>query len=115
LERVNKRALRFILNDKISRYELLLKKTKTVSLNDRRTQDMLIIKQVYKSLNNEAPTYIRELLQDRAYTSLRVVRKLKLPKVRTTKYGLNSFRYCAPKQWDSLSDIERTAKKLECF
>jgi hypothetical protein len=44
LERVNKRALRFILNDKISRYELLLEKTKTVSLNDRRTQDMLIIK-----------------------------------------------------------------------
>ena len=92
---------------------MLLEKTKTVSLNDRRIQDMLI--QVYKSLNNEAPTYIRELLQDRAYTSLRGVRKLKLPKVRTTKYGLNSFRYCAPKQWNSLSDIERTAKNLNVF
>jgi hypothetical protein len=37
------------------------------------------------------------------------------PDVRTTKYGLNSLRYCAPKQWNSLSDIERTAKNLNVF
>jgi hypothetical protein len=31
------------------------------------------------------------------------------------KYGLNSFRYCAPKHWNSLSDIERTADNLNVF
>ena len=56
LEKVNKRALRFILNDKTSPYELLLAKTKTVSLNKTTSPRIIILIQEYKSLNNEAPT-----------------------------------------------------------
>ncbi|XP_028405242.1 uncharacterized protein LOC114527747 [Dendronephthya gigantea] len=53
LERINKRALRYVLNDKTSDYDSLLNKSNTVSLKHRRIQDMLIL--VYKSLNEEAP------------------------------------------------------------
>ena len=40
---------------------------------------------------------------------------LSLPKVNTTKYGLNSFRYFAAKQWNSIpNELRLRAGELEC-
>ena len=91
----------------------LLKNVRIVSLEDCRIHDMLIL--IYNSLHNEAPIFVQELLQHRGYTSLRGKLILKIPKVRTTKNGLNSFKYLASKFWNELSDEERTAKNLVCF
>lgn len=67
---------------------------------------MLIL--VYKSLHNEALIFVQELLQCRTYTSLKGELILKIYKVRTTNYGLNSFKYLVSKFWYELSK-ERTA------
>ena len=57
------------------------------------------------------------LLQQTTY-ALRGKDILKVPKVNTTRFGLNSWRYQAPKIWNNLPDVLRasldskTLKKL---
>ena len=62
-----------------------------------------------------APTCIKELvkMRDNKY-DLRGNNTLSLPKVNTTKYGLNSFRYFAAKQWNSIpNELRLRAGGLE--
>ena len=40
---------------------------------------------------------------------------LNLPKVNTTKYGLNSFTYKGAKSWNSLDNTQRSAESLQKF
>ena len=56
----------------------------------------------------EAPTAIINLLgvKDAKY-NLRGTNMLSLPKVRSTKHGLRSFRYFAAKTWNALPDSIR--------
>ena len=47
--------------------------------------------------------------------NLRGLRKLSLPRVRTTSYGLNSVRYTAAKAWNKITDDARAAESLRSF
>jgi len=50
-----------------------------------------------------APTFIKGIVKMRNNKyNLRGNNRLPLPKVNTTKHGLNSFRYFAAKQWNSI-------------
>ena len=61
------------------------------------------------------PTCIKELVKMRNNKyDLRGNNTLSLPKVNTTKYGLNSFRYFAAKQWNSIpNELRLRAGGLE--
>ena len=62
------------------------------SLAKRRKQDDCVT--AYKALNNLPPKYISELVNKRINSkNLRGINKLNVPRVFTTTYGLNSFRY----------------------
>ena len=61
LDKLNERALRFVFNDVTLTYDKLLR---TPSLADRRMQDYRIF--TYKAPNNQAPRYIRALLEERS-------------------------------------------------
>ena len=68
-----------------------------------RIQDMLTL--VYKCLANMAPSYLTFLFQVRnCKYDLREVKKLLVPKVATTTFGLNGFQYLSISTWNSLSD-----------
>ena len=56
LEAVNKRILRFILNDYTSHYTTLLNKVEMTALYNERIQNFLIL--VYKSLSNLYEEYV---------------------------------------------------------
>ena len=107
LEALNKRILRYILKDKTSDYKKLLEKSGTVSLYNKRLQNMLLV--VYKSLHfNDYPRYLKDLFTLRSVTySLRGTDILALPKPLTTTYGLHSVRYLASRTWNSLPDTYR--------
>ena len=80
-----------------------------VSLRKRRFLDMLIL--VYKSLKAATPAYmyISVLFTPRTnINGLRGINKLQLPRVNTTSYGKNSFKFLAPKLWNMLNDDLRT-------
>ena len=115
LELVNKRALRLVLGDRSSSYSVLLSRLNMVSLKDKRVQDILIM--VYKGLCNMAPGYITSLFKERSLSAynLRGQRKLQVPAVRTTTFGLYSFKYLSVSAWNSLSDEIRMSDTLDVF
>ena len=95
LESLNKRALRIVLNDKVSSYQQLLHNSEGTTLYNQRVQKMLIT--IYKCLNNDSSSkYLKDMLTLRqSKYSLRGTNILSLCKPVTTTYGLNSFRYFA--------------------
>ena len=102
IEKVNERALRYVYKDKTSAYhELLHRIGLGTTLENRCVQDMLIT--INACFQGTAPTRIKELVKMRnnKYDS-RGNNTLSLPKVNTIKHGLNSFRYFAAKQWNSI-------------
>ena len=73
-------------------------------MESRRIQDMLLTK--HKSISNKAPQAIRNLINLRSfkYNLKRQEYVLSLPKVKTIKYGLKSWRYFAAKKWNEPSN-----------
>ena len=78
---------------------VLLESLDLVSLSrERRFLDMLIL--VRKSFHAATPACISALFTPRTnINGLRGVNKLQLPRVNTTSYGKNSFKFLADKLW----------------
>ena len=115
LEKVNERALRFVFNEKQRPYSELLNKIGLPSLENQRLAK--IVCTVFNAINNEhAPKSIKELigLRNNKY-NLRGSDILKRPKASTTTYGLKSWRFTAPKLWNSLPDSSRTVTTYKAF
>ena len=88
---------------------MLLESLDLVNLRKRRFLDMWVL--VHKSFRAAAPAYmyISVLFTPRTNISgLRGINKLHLPRVNTTSYGKNSFKFLAPKLWNMLNDDLRT-------
>ena len=114
IEKLNESILRFVFNDFNSSYEKLLQEINQPSLRARRINDMLIL--VFLALNDAAPSYISRLFTERQTNiGLRGKRRLVIPRVNTTNYGLHSFRYHASKLWNLLPDNVRVSTSLAAF
>ena len=101
LEKLNKRALRIVLNDDKCTYHDLLRISQNICLFSMRRE--CIMKTVFKCTHNIAPSYLRDLFKVR---NERMITRSKTyliqPKVRTTRYGLNSLRYDGARIWNKL-------------
>ena len=115
LESLNKRALRFVFNDKVSSYQQLLHKSKGSTLYNRRVQNMLIT--IYKCLNcNSFPKYLKNMFTLRqSQYSFRKTNILSLCKPVTSTCGLNSFCCPASKNCNSLPNNVRSESTLSGF
>lgn len=102
-------------NDKVSSYQQLLYKSEGSNLYNRRIQNMLIT--IHKCLNcNSFPKYLKDMLPLRqSEYFFRKTNILSLCKPVTSTYGLNSFRYFASKNWNSLPDNVRSESTLPGF
>ena len=70
----------------------------------------------YKTLYGTAPSYLKLLLKERKVEyNLRGTKKMDLPRVTATTYGLHSFRYAATQVWNMLPDDIRTSQSLIAF
>ena len=66
-----------------------------------------------KSLNDMAPEYLSKLLEAKlSHYDIRKQKTLQIPRVETTKYGLNSFWTLAAEMWNNLPNHIR---KLQYF
>ena len=61
IETIQKRALRFMLNDYESSYEYLLKKSGNPRMNLRRTRSLYI--EIYETINNLNPEFMKNLFK----------------------------------------------------
>ena len=70
---------------------------------------------VFKLVNNNTnPESLNELLSLREKTyAMRGKDILKVPKDNTTRFGLNSWRYHAPKIWNNLADVVRASSDFK--
>ena len=114
LEQLQKRALKFIFNDKDYSYPELLQKANIPTLEIGRLR--LIATEIYKAIHKETPQYISDIftLKKDNY-NLRHKNNITIPLVRTTRYGLNSLRYQGSKIWNSLPDNIKISPNQETF
>lgn len=102
IEKINKRALRMIFNDYTSNYKELLVKVKAPDLYTSRIHSIAL--ETFKSIRKLNPAFLHDFFipQEENY-EFRGVAQLEIPRVRTEKYGTNSFRFQGAKIWNSLS------------
>ncbi|CAM1330052.1 Uncharacterised protein r2_g3912 [Pycnogonum litorale] len=103
MEKIQERALKFIYDDCDSSYESLLEKSKLPSLKIRRIRAIAL--EAFKIINKQSPLYLHDLIsmKENKY-SFRYKHMASIPRVRTTRYGLNSFKYFAAKTWNELPE-----------
>ena len=96
-----------------SRSELLVK-SKLPSLKIRRIRTIAI--ETFKIINKETPQYLHDLvtLKNNKY-NFRYSNTAHIPTVKTTRYGLNSFRYYASKTCNELPDHFRKETSFNQF
>ena len=114
IERIQERALRFISNDFTSPLKTLLVNSNTVPLHVLRMQKMA--SEVFKIVNKLSPEYIQDLIgiKDSIY-NFRKERTAEIPRVKTTRYGIKSFRFEAARIWNSLPNEIRLAETYPHF
>ena len=105
--KIQERGLRFVYGDYTSDYDSLLCKSKMPSLKLWRERNIAI--QTYKIKNNLAPTNLKELITPIQNS------KFHLPLFISTKHGLNSFAYMAPRIWNTLPECRRNATSVQNF
>ena len=114
IENIQKRALRFVLNDYQSNYHDLLNKSEATGIKIM-TLRLLAI-EVYKCVNNFNPEYLNEMFTKKNCPyDLRDTCILERHKAYTTKYGLKSFRNYGAKIWNLLPNNCKSAVSLLDF
>ena len=114
LEGIQKRALRFVLDDYTSDYVELLDKANVPGMKIMALRYLAI--EVYKCINGINPKYLNDLftIKERKY-QLRNVSIIDRDKVQTTNHGLKSFKYYGAKIWNSLPNSCKSAISVEDF
>ena len=101
IENIQKRALRFSLNDCESDYKTLLKKSNKCTMKVRRLRTLAI--ETFKTLNDLNPAFMKNLLAKQE-VSQRRKNKLEIPNRSTVKYGDKSIRSLGPHIWNGLPE-----------
>ena len=104
MEKIQKMALRFVHKDYTSDYNGLMPISKSPSLKHGRERSIATL--TYKIMHNLAPSYLKDLITPTRNS------KLLLPSFKSTRHGLNSFMYKAPRIWNTLPIQTRTASSL---
>ena len=108
IKNIQKRALRFVLNDYQSNYHDLLNKSEATGI--KITTLCLLPIEVYKCVNDLNPKYLNDMftIKNCPY-DFRDNSILERPKSNTTKYGLKSFRNYGTTIWNLLPNNYKSA------
>ena len=114
IEKVNKRALRVVFNDYRSSYPELLMKAKQNCIYVQNLHVILI--ECFKYINDINPNILINVFNFRNHDhDTRGIQMLQLPQANTITHGINSFRYQAPKLWNSIPDYMKLAENEDAF
>ena len=114
IENIQKRALRFVLDDYRSSYHDLLIQTEVPGIKIM-TLRLLAI-EVFKCVNKLNPEYLNEMFtMKKCPYNFRDTSILERSKSNTTRYGLKSFRNYGAKIWNLLPNNCKSAVSLDDF
>ncbi len=92
MENIQKRALRFLTNDKESNYIQLLQNTNLPSLTLQRMKYISL--EIFKCLHKLNPSFMSNMFKIKDFNyDMRRAKSLKLPTFNTISYGKKSFLY----------------------
>ena len=75
-----------------------------------------IATQTYKIINKDCPSYLHDLINIKKHQySFRYNNTTDVPQVRTTNFGIKSFRYTAAKLWNELPEHFRIETNFNQF
>ena len=114
LERIQKRALRYVFNDFDLSYEELLNACNRQTLHVQRLRT--ILECVFKIRHNLLPPMEPSFfLQSHHGYELRRSNTLRRPKPRTTYYGINSLQHLGSRCWNEIPENMRHAETFKDF
>ena len=99
IKNMQKRTLRFILNDYSWDYETLSKKTNKCTMEVKRPR--LLALDIFKAFNEDCPTFIKDYFE-KDKNSVWKKYDLKIPIQKSVTFGDNSLRPLAPHVWNSV-------------
>ena len=112
LNRIHERALRLVCKDSESELEKLKKKYATIHQHNLQ----LLMTEIFKTKNNLNPTFMKNIFTERNMQySLRNENHLRLPKVKTTTYGIENIQYRGCHLWSSLPSEIKDSNTLNEF
>ena len=113
IERVQERALRLLLNDYSCDYDLLLEKSKKSKVYTRIHR--ILAKEVYKTLNDYNPGYMKTIFQKTLRENSRRPNNLRIQGFKGVTYGKNSLRTLGTEVWNNLPEDFKSAPNLSIF
>ena len=106
INKLHERALRRALNDGVSAFQALLRKSNDISCHHRNIQMFMI--EIYKVKNELAPLILDSMLNKRKITyNLRNLEEFHSERRRTVFNGLDTLTYRAPQPWTLLPKEKR--------
>ena len=113
INRIHERALRIAYNDYVSDFKTLLRKDNSVTIHQRNIEALIL--EIYKTLNNLNPTFMKEIfcLKEINYSTRK--QNLVYPNPRTVSYGLESFGYQACKLWSKIPYEMQQSESITFF
>ena len=113
MQKIQERALRFVLKDSTSDYDTLLTKCGVDSFRISSLKSKAV--EIYKIMNEMSPEYLSLFSKSSIPYSLRDNNKLIQQKMKTTTFGLKSFTYYGAHLWNSLPVDIKSAVTLGNF
>ena len=114
VEKLQKRALRYVTLNVDSSYEDLLQVCDKAPLYIVRLRR--IAELVYKINHDKCPSYLNDLLKQRQCNrTLRYANNMQIPSFKTVTYGKKSLKYNAPYVWNTLNEEYKLCESLNTF
>ena len=111
LEIIHFRALKFIFQDFEASYDDLISRADTTTLHLSCLRGLAI--ESFKIIYGKSPVYLQNFTtMKKSNYNFRYTNLLDIPRVRSTKYGNNSFGFQAAKPWN---DLPEKARKITSF
>ena len=114
IERLHKRVLQIIHNGYEFAYEDLLLKDNSVPIHIRNLHFLMI--EIYKTIHDENSSFMKEIFirEDTCY-NLKSRFRLKVPRVSSTKYGLETLSFRGSQIWNKLPNEIKNISCLSTF
>lgn len=112
IEKIQYRALQFLQNDYESDYNTLLIKTQKCTMEVSRLRTMAL--EIFKSLNELNPPFMKNLFQQRNNTNRRKF-DLNIPLRNSVTFGDKSLRCMGPHIWNALPENIKSQSSFDKF
>ena len=113
INRLHKRCLRLIYNDKLSSFEDLLGKDNSVSIPHKNLQALVI--EMFKVHTKTSPEIMQEVFQvkEQGDYNLRKQTDFVIPQVKSVNHDIESIRFLGPKIWEKLPNDLKNKESVD--